>query len=133
MSSTTITAKVAEPGIHYWPDAPKSRGYLAEPHRHLFVARATVAVDHHDRAVEFHDLGDDLHSALAGQTGRLVMGRHGTSLHDFGAQSCEMLATGIAGVLLGHGYSVVSVSVSEDDEFTATVFPSKTKAHEVSS
>lgn len=125
MSSTTITAKVAEPGIHYWPDAPKRRGYLAEPHRHLFVARATVVVDHHDRAVEFHDLGDDLHSALRGCTGTLAYGEHSTSLLDFGAQSCEDLATSIL-MALEVTYDVVEVSVSEDDEFSATVTPKET-------
>lgn len=118
--STTITAKVSEPGIHYWPDAPPERGYLAERHRHLFVARATVVVDHHDRAVEFHDLGDHLRSALRGCTGTLSYGEHSASLLDFGAHSCEDLATSIL-LALEAVYDVVEVSVSEDDEFTATV------------
>lgn len=120
--STTITAKVSLAGIHHWPDAPPSRRYLASPHRHLFVARATVYVGHDERAVEFHDLGDDLRSALAGATGTLAFGEHDTSLLDFGAQSCETLARHTMSVLSSR-YSVAEVSVSEDDEFTATVYP----------
>lgn len=122
MSTTTITARVAEPGLHHWPDAPEGRAYLGSPHRHLFVARAVVYVDHGNRDVEFHDLGDDLRLALRGCTGTLAYGEHGTSLLDFGPQSCEHLATSIADTLAGR-YAVAEVSVSEDDEFTATVYP----------
>lgn len=122
MSTTTITARVAEPGVHRWPDAPPERAYLASLHRHLFVARAVVYVDHHDRSVEFHDLGDDLRAALRGCTGALAYGEHSTSLLNFGPQSCEHLATSIAATLASR-YAVAEVSVSEDDEFTSTVYP----------
>lgn len=122
MSTTTITATVRVPGLHHWPTAPEQRAYLRSPHRHLFVARATVYVGHHNRDVEFHDLGDDLGAALRGATGTLAYGEHSTSLLDFGPQSCEHLATHVAEVLADR-YSVAEVSVSEDDEFTATVYP----------
>lgn len=119
---TLVTARVALPGLHYWPTAPDRRAYLRDLHRHLFVARATVEVTHGDREVEFHDLGDDLAAALRGCPSTMSSGEHGTSLHDFGAQSCEHLATSVARTLSAL-YTVVEVSVSEDDEFTATVRP----------
>lgn len=122
MTFTTITARVSQPGLHHWPTAPEQRAYLRDPHRHLFVARATVYVGHDERDVEFHDLGDDLLSALRGATGTLAFGSHQTSLYDFGAQSCESLARHCCEVLGGR-YALGSISVSEDDEFTATHFP----------
>lgn len=116
----TITARAAAAGLHHWPDAPRRRLYLREPHRHLFIARATLAVDHDERDVEFHDLGDALTEALVSAAPSKAMGQYGSSLHDFGAQSCEALARHCL-LILSLRYKVLAVSVSEDDEFSATV------------
>ncbi len=123
MDLTTIEATARIVGLHHWPDASPERAYLANSHRHLFVARAEVTVGHDNRDVEFHDLGNDLEHALAEQNDGLVGGVQGDSMYDFGARSCEHLARAVVVQLQAKGYNVVQVSVSEDDEFTARVMP----------
>lgn len=115
--STTITARATVAGLHHWPDAPDRRAYLRHPHRHLFGLAATVVVEHEDRAVEWHDLADLMTRCVA---------TYGTpypetTLWDFGAQSCEALATHLAHDLTyHHGLTVLAVGVDEDGEHTAT-------------
>lgn len=112
-----ITATSEYEALHHWPDAPRHRGYLAHPHRHMFGLAATVTVDHHNRDVEFHDLADDLYRAADS----LAVEYHPLSrVRDFGSQSCEGLATMIARALTSTGYDVVAVAVTEDTESTAT-------------
>ena len=118
----TIEARTSVAGLHYWPLAPASRFYLSSPHRHQFVARVTALVGNDERQVEFHDLGDALFHALVGAAHHHhVMGEGGKSLLNFGIASCETIARRCSVILTQEGYDVVSVSVSEDDEFTATV------------
>jgi hypothetical protein len=45
-------------GWHKWIDAPMTRAYLRDYHRHLFGVKVLVRVQHNDRDVEFHDLQD---------------------------------------------------------------------------
>lgn len=120
MAVNTITATVRVPGLHHWPDATASRAYLAAPHRHLFVVRPTVVVEHEDRAVEYHNLAATtlrILEALAEPYGP------DRTMLDFGPRSCEAIATGVADALAELGLRVVEASVSEDDEFTATHRP----------
>lgn len=113
----TVTAHVTIEGLHHWPGAPDRRDYLRHPHRHLFGVAATVAVDHGNREVEFHDLADDVRRILTNLSAppdpdRLVV--------DFEARSCETLAQQVAYALTEHGYTVTTVAVDEDGESTAT-------------
>ena len=104
------------PGLHHWPEAPEQRAYLRSPHRHLFHVRAGVTVVHSERDVEFHDLGRDVSLALTGLSEPYPWDE---TLRDFGPMSCEHIAGSVAKRLRSQGYEPLSVSCSEDDEFTA--------------
>jgi hypothetical protein len=108
-------------GFHRWPDADAAtqgrRGYLADVHRHTFVASASLAVDHDDRAVEFHDITEELDTWVTLQPHDTEAG--GVEL---GAQSCEMVAAQVAAHLDGCWRGQVrSVEVSEDSEHGAVL------------
>jgi hypothetical protein len=96
-------------GLHHWPDAPPPDRYLAAPHRHLFVTELDLEVRHDDREIEINALTRWITDLLptfaqAAEPGAAV---------DFGAQSCEQLATRlIQAVLKRHG---------RDREIRATV------------
>lgn len=109
--TTTVWAAVDLPGFHRWPDAPDHRDYLRARHRHLFRITPEVRVDHRDRDVEFHDLGD------------LVRAWWGTDLsgRECGALSCEDIAHELGNHLYALGLTVVRVTVSEDGECGATL------------
>ena len=110
--SRSITVRFAVPGFHCWPEAPPHRIYLAAKHRHLFRVSVSMPVRHDDREVEFHDLRDEAEALLQG------IAEDGS---DFGRQSCEDIARRLATVL-GDAYDrPVTVTVSEDGEFDATV------------
>lgn len=55
---TRIRIKYETEGFHRWKDAPDSRSYLRDLHRHLFKVEVEMSVSHDDREVEFHDLLD---------------------------------------------------------------------------
>ena len=117
--AVTVTSLTRIAGFHYWPDAPPGRAYLGQRHRHLFTIRATVYVDHHDRAVEFHDLGSWVTNIVHWYAPPSDVDK--TAIRDFGPRSCETIATHIAERLRDdHRLDVAWVSCSEDDEFTAT-------------
>lgn len=120
MAVTVIEANAELDGLHCWPQAHEARSYLRSPHRHRFVVAARVFVSHTDRDVEWHDLRAVLREALrsTSTTGHVVNG-----LYEFGAQSCEDLAIGVAAYLRSSGMRVQRVSVSEDGEFTAHHYP----------
>jgi hypothetical protein len=88
-------------GLHQWPAATGPDGYLAAPHRHLFVAELDIEVTHDDREIEINALTRWLTDLLptfahpgAADTGPL----------NFGPQSCEQLATRITEAVLDrHG------------------------------
>ncbi|MBO4205584.1 hypothetical protein [Micromonospora echinofusca] len=76
-------------GLHRWPDASSPDGYLASPHRHLFVASVEISVHHGDRELEINAVARWVTTVLSSfanpsncPDGPL----------DFGAQSCEHLA-----------------------------------------
>lgn len=113
----TVTSLTRVAGLHSWPAAPPGRAYLAQPHRHLFHVRATVAVDHEERDVEFHDLGSYVTTALYSMASE---SSRDPALRDFGPRSCESIARLVAASLRTRALDVLAVSCSEDDEFTAT-------------
>ena len=98
-------------GLHNWPAAPSHRAYLASPHRHLFHVSVRVAVKDDDREIEFHDLREQGRKTMVGYL-------DGGS---FGGQSCEHLARRLATDLSNLHARPVTVHVSEDGEFGATV------------
>ena len=95
-------------GFHFWQDAPDSRKYLRERHRHMFHVEAKVEVAHEEREIEYHDLLDFCRATFNGgeQWGR----------------SCESMAKDLAKKIATRwpGRDVV-VSVFEDGEVGATV------------
>ena len=99
-------------GLHNWPAAPPHRAYLASLHRHLFHVSVRVAVKDDFREIEFHDLRDQGRKTMEGYL-------DGGS---FGGQSCERLARRLATDLSSLHGRAVTVHVSEDGEFGATVF-----------
>lgn len=50
---TTITARWRWEGMHKWPDAPESVGFLRDLHRHEFHGELELEVHHDDRELEF--------------------------------------------------------------------------------
>lgn len=114
----TVTARTRCIGFHHWPAAPARRSYLRDRHRHEFHITARVSVAHSERAVEFHDLQADIARDI------YTLAEECTDdAYDFGASSCETLATGLADRLTGHGYAVLEVTWSEDGENDATWTP----------
>jgi hypothetical protein len=77
-------------GLHRWPDATGSDGYLASPHRHVFTAELDISVVHDDRELEINAVSRWIHEVLASFAATPLQ-PDGPA--DFGAQSCEQLAT----------------------------------------
>jgi hypothetical protein len=92
---TVIKARINVAGFHSWPDAPQRRAYLRLPHRHDFVIIGEKQVQHPDRATEFHDLCDQMESAIAFELYPDCRG----SGRDFGTASCEMIAAAMMRLL----------------------------------
>jgi hypothetical protein len=114
-----VTAKTRFPGMHNWVDAPDSRNYLRDPHRHLFFVEATVEVTHGDREVEYHDLRDDIQEWIDS----IPLYNDFPDTRDCLGKSCEHLAASLAQYLQNEKkLPVVGVSVSEDDEFISTIW-----------
>lgn len=115
----TVAARLRLPGFHHYPgasvDSPQ-RGYLEDRHRHLFGLRAELQVGHTNREVEFHDLSD-----------RIRVWWHSHSDYDgvveWGAASCEHIAIALHNHLDALGYTVHSITVDEDGEHEATIYP----------
>lgn len=125
-----ITARTRVVGFHRWPDAPEHLAHLSGRHRHEFRIAVTVAVEHSDRAVEFHELRALIEQQLLpladgvwSPTPERPAGQ--VSAYEFGSRSCEALASGLAGRLEGIGYRVLAVTVSEDGENDATWRPDR--------
>ena len=114
----TIWVRFQHEGLHCWPGATPRRRYLANPHRHMFHVCISTNVGHDDREIEFHDLRAEAESMFA------ALGDRG----DFGSQSCEMLARGLAQQLVARYSRAIAVEVSEDGEFGATISAAPSRA-----
>jgi hypothetical protein len=107
-TKTTISVKFTQEGFHCWPNAPEHREYLRYRHRHLFHVEIKIEVSHNERDVEFHDL--------------LSMCRKEFSVKEKGTKSCETMAQDLHDYLSAKfDGRWISVEVSEDGEFSATV------------
>lgn len=116
---TLVIVRWTAEGWHNWPDAPERRAYLRASHRHLFYYEVGVEVAQYeqDRGIEFHDL--------------LGLAQNLMQPPDYGAQSCEMIATALGqaiqdyletvGLFGSPAHRKVLVSVMEDNECGATV------------
>lgn len=95
-------------GLHHWPEAPEEVSFLRSMHRHQFQVRATFAVEHADRELEFFILKARLNKQLE---------ELAKCLRKNPAMSCEMMAE----YLLQRLAPAVEIEVSEDGENGAIV------------
>lgn len=106
-NNATVWFTTQVEGFHFWLDAPKEVSFLRDKHRHVFHIRVEIEVNHDDRDVEF---------IMA----KREVDQYMTDNPINGPESCEMIARRIGENFDGH-WSVVSVTVSEDNENGATV------------
>lgn len=107
-------------GFHCWPEAPANLAYLRSPHRHVFQVKLEIAVPHGDRAIEFHELKQEL--ILWADSKKATMGRTDVTVRF----SCEELAQDLINRINKHSSfggrrADITVTVSEDGENGATV------------
>ena len=113
--AATITVRFTQSGYHRWDQAPRSRAYLRQRHRHLFHVSVTTPVRHLNRELEFHDLID-----AATQELRMFCDSRRGETYNFGNRSCEDIASGLATRLRDVYDRSFTVSVFEDGECGAT-------------
>jgi hypothetical protein len=113
-----IHAVVSVVGYHHWPDAPPEVGYLKQQHRHVFTFKVSARVQHHDRDLEFHTMQRIIRGLIPALGERVAADEV-----NFGAASCEMLATKLSKALREHIHPVYpnAIEVWEDNENGATV------------
>jgi hypothetical protein len=107
MAEARIWVAFTHPRLHRWPEAPRTRQYLAALHRHLFHVRVSTTVLHDDRELEFHDLLDEARDSFIRQTDT--------------AMSCEAMARELAESMCRRYDRAFTVEVSEDGECGAVV------------
>ena len=110
--STSVGVKLRIDGIHCFPEAEPSVGYLIYPHRHTFHIEACVSVSHDNREIEFFTLKNQLRRYLVDEYWDPSI-----QCLDFGNLSCEMIARKLAEV-----FDLDYVKVSEDDNDYAEAF-----------
>lgn len=104
---TQIIVRLQVEGIHCWPDCNIPEvSYLRRPHRHIFWIEARKAVSHDNRDIEIIQLGHEMREYL-----RACYYDQDLFLHDFGAQSCEMLSRQLL-----EQFELDSCQVLEDNE-----------------
>lgn len=125
---TTTTIKVVNKvrGSHCWPDAPEQVAYLRDVHRHVFVFRTQVRVQHDERDIEFHMLQTHIYALLWAGWGDSSL----SLFCSFGTNSCESLARWLGEALRVDGIDVQAVEVLEDDENGAEVVFAALPDHE---
>ena len=112
---TNVIAKIELDGLHNWPAAQAvfpEVGFLAYTHRHMFHITCKKRVNHDDRDVEFimfkRDIQDYLYNKYYMEKIRI---------HQFGHQSCEMIARE-----LYEQFDLEYCSVFEDNENGAEIY-----------
>jgi len=114
--NTEVYCTLQMEGIHHWPGCPfEEVAYLRNLHRHVFHIKAHMIVTHSDRDVEFimlkNQIADYLVETYADHTAT------NTTILQFGAMSCEMIARDLIEAL-----SLSRCEVSEDGENGAIVY-----------
>ena len=111
---TCVIVRLQIDGCHNFPAARElfpEVGFLADRHRHIFHIEAKKEVYHDDRDVEFIMFKRDIQDYF-----RQMYFNPETRTCEFGAMSCEMIATKVL-----KQFDCVSVSVWEDLENGAIV------------
>lgn len=103
-------------GFHRWVDAPEQHSYLRDMHRHMFHVEVSIDVTDSDRQVEFILLKRELTRIMVDKFG-------GNSPAKGHYCSCEQMALFLLDVCINTGYTPSYISVSEDGENGATVWP----------
>ena len=88
---TSVIVRLQVDGMHNFPKAAElfpEVAFLAERHRHIFHIELACRVTHTDRDKEFIMLKRDVTDYL-----RQMYYNPQTRTHEFGAKSCETLAT----------------------------------------
>ena len=111
MNTATIKVRVAEHALHCWPNAPDNRGYLRNPHRHLFNIEAECEVTNDRREIEFHNLQESVRQ-------RFCLLRDVGTMNEW---SCERIARELGAALAELYRRRFTVSVWEDWECCGTV------------
>jgi hypothetical protein len=112
----TLIITFHQEGFHQWKEAPRKRGYLSTPHRHLFHFRCEFRVRSDERELEFHDLLEASQRELWMSYSRLT--DYSLNLTD---ESCETIAAKLWNRLVGNKLPCVAVEVWEDGECGARV------------
>lgn len=100
----TINVTTSFVAFHRWAEAPDKVAFLRNWHRHKFNVRATFAVGHNDRDLEFFIIQERLNWVTERWVGREV------------EMSCEMFGQAIMEAMLKEGLPCMSVYVDEDGE-----------------
>lgn len=111
-----VKARFEIVGIHRWPDAPDSKVFLCDPHRHKFYFEVAARALHDDREIEAIELGESCRRFVA-RAFEIRTSSLGEYQLDFGTMSCEQLAR----MLLAWNPRLTAVSVMEDDEQGASL------------
>ena len=88
---TYVVVRLQVDGMHNFPAAREifpEVGFLADRHRHIFHFEVKKEVFHDDRDVEFIMFKRDIQDYL-----KQMYYKPKTRTHEFGAKSCETLAT----------------------------------------
>lgn len=112
MVLTFIKVRFDVVGFHHYPNAPEDVAYLRSSHRHVFQFTVSAEVKEDDREIEFHTLKRNLLRFFKG----------GSEV-EFGAKSCEMIASSVMDYLVQcYGKErFYEVEVSEDGECAGVV------------
>lgn len=121
-----IRVKTEFRGIHNWPECPhEAVWFLKALHRHRFQVEVKMAVEHHDRDIEFfvlqHDIDDAIRYCYDLKANIDGVGVKSIEPLDLGRKSCEEIAEDIHGVLIKKYKRDMIISVSEDGEVAAEI------------
>jgi len=107
---TYIVVKNQKHGIHNWPEAPVEVAHLRAMHRHNFLFKTKIEVEHDDRALEFFTVQDFIQEELDKLPDNLK------------TSSCEQLAKAVIKMIhKKYGERNVMCNVSEDGQNSAIV------------
>ena len=106
-TSQYISVKTSFWGWHKYENAPEEVKFLREAHPHTFGVEVAMFVDHTDRDLEFFIMKKKIDEYL-----KVVY--EGSSENNPFKLSCEEIAKRLGEWLIGKGYKVFNVEVSED-------------------
>ena len=105
-------------GYHRYANAPEDVAFLRAWHRHHFIVKTSVNVNHNERDIEFFELQNMIKEFVLGNFNK----PQEEYLDGIWIESCENLAEAIVDYLsLELNRSFIEVSVGEDGESEATV------------